>query len=339
MSKLKVAGLVALFFIAVFVNLVVGSVFVSVGDFFDMLMGNPIDSSTYTTLIYFRIPKTLTAIIVGVGLSISGLVMQTIFRNPLAGPYVLGVSSGAGLGVALVTLGVSFFGFIPSNGLVSNALITIFAMVGAASVLLLLLIVSIRIGDIMTILILGMLFGSSISAIIGILQFFSPESMLKAYVIWTMGSLAMVDYAKLLWLSVIVVLGLAMIILRVKDLDLMLLGEKYAISSGMNLIRFRIWIFVATSLLAGSITAFCGPIAFIGVAVPHVARMLVKSTHHLTLIFYSVLIGATTVLMADTISQMPGYTGVLPINSVTALMGIPVVVWIVVKNHRLGSAF
>lgn len=304
----------------------------------DFFKGNALENPSYTTLLLFRLPKAITAVLVGMALSVSGLLMQTVFRNPLAGPYVLGVSSGAGLGVALAILGFSAIGISIPFGL-QNGMVILFAVVGATFVLGILLLVSMRINDIMTILILGMLFSSAISALISILQYFSPESSLKAYVIWTMGSLATVSYSQLVWLSLAVTFGILLAFLKVKDLDLMLLGEQYAISTGLNVKRFRVIIFIATGLLAGSVTAFCGPIGFIGVAVPHIARIVTRTTDHFYLLIFSSLIGACVVLLSDILSQLPGTIGVLPINSVTALLGIPVVVWIIFNNHRFGSGF
>ncbi|MDD4746600.1 MAG: iron ABC transporter permease [Salinivirgaceae bacterium] len=339
MRKLQYLILLFLLVLAFIINLSVGSSTTSFDDIWQSIIGFQQNDQISIALFQYRFPKALTAILAGVALSVSGLIMQTVFRNPLAGPFVLGVSSGAGLGVAIVMMGMGAFGSSMLLSSTGNLAIIIAALVGSGVVLSILLIVSFRIKDIMTILILGILFSSSISAIIGIMQFFSPESMLKAFVIWTMGSLGSVDMDKIIWLAASVFIGITLSILNSKHLNIMMLGENYARTSGMNIMLFRIMIFTATSFLAGGVTAFCGPIGFIGIMVPHIARMITKTTDHKTLIIYASIIGAIIMLVADTVSQMPGQTGVLPINSVTALMGIPVVIWIILKNQKLSSIF
>ena len=273
----------------------------------------------------------------GMALSISGLQMQTIFRNPLAGPYVLGISAGASLGVAILVLGFSSvfaLGLFTISG--SWALIVV-AWLGSAIVLFLILAVSARIKDILTILILGMLFGSAASALVNILQYFSNESMLKSFVIWTMGSLGSVTSSQLNVLIPSVLFGLALSFLSVKSLDVMLLGEQYAKSMGLRIRNVRFLVFTSTSILAGSITAFCGPIGFIGIAVPHIGRLLFKTARHKILIPSSLLIGSIVMLLSDIVSQMPGSDSTLPINSVTAMVGIPIIIWIILKNRKFTS--
>lgn len=290
-----------------------------------------------TIILEFRLPKAITAVMAGMALSISGLQMQTIFRNPLAGPYVLGISAGASLGVAILVLGFSSvftFGLFTIGG--SWALVIV-AWLGAALVLFLILAVSVRIKDILTILILGMLFGSASSAVVNILQYFSNESMLKSFVIWTMGSLGSVTSSQLNVLVPSVIVGLLLSFLSVKSLDVMLLGEQYAKSMGLRVRNARFLVFTSTSILAGSITAFCGPIGFIGIAVPHIGRLLFRTARHRILIPSSLLIGSIVMLFSDIVSQMPGYESTLPINSVTALVGIPVIIWIILKNKKFSS--
>lgn len=288
-------------------------------------------------IIDFRLPKAITAVMAGMALSISGLQMQTIFRNPLAGPYVLGISAGASLGVAILVLGFSSvftLGLFTISG--SWALIVV-AWLGSAIVLFLILAVSARIKDILTILILGMLFGSAASALVNILQYFSNESMLKSFVIWTMGSLGSVTSSQLNVLIPSVLFGLALSFISVKSLDVMLLGEQYAKSMGLRVRNVRFLVFTSTSILAGSITAFCGPIGFIGIAVPHIGRLLFKTARHKILIPSSLLIGSIVMLLSDIVSQMPGSDSTLPINSVTALVGIPIIIWIILKNRKFTS--
>jgi iron complex transport system permease protein len=285
-------------------------------------------------LFQFRIPKTITAILAGAALSISGLQMQTLFRNPLAGPYVLGISSGASLGVAIVVLGFSSFFLTNDASPLSSWTIAIAAWLGSGLVLIMVLSVSLRLRDIMTVLILGILFASITSAIVSILQFFSSESLLKAFVIWTMGSLGSLTSNQLGVFIPSILAGILLSFFSVKSLNLFLLGEDNAKSLGINPLQTRILVFSSTSLLAGTVTAFCGPLAFIGIAVPHLARLVFQTPDHKTLIPGVILIGAILLLISDIITQIPGMGGIIPINAITALMGIPIVIWIVIKNQR-----
>ena len=334
MQKKHISLLLIFLIISILLNLTVGSTTVDLRTLWETVLGVSNNDSVSIAIIHYRLPKTITAVLAGIALSISGLIMQTVFRNPLAGPYVLGVSSGAGLGVALAMLGSTALGI---TGFFSNLTIVISALIGSGLVLFVLLAVSLRIKDIMTILILGILFGSAISAIIGVMQYFSPENALKAYVIWTMGSLGTVDTVQIIWLFVVVSIGFIITLFSSKQLNIMLIGENYAQTSGMNIKMFRILIFSATCFMAGGVTAFCGPIGFIGIIVPHLSRMISKTTDHKTLITYCSLLGASILLIADTIAQMPGTTGVLPVNTVTALTGIPVVIWIIFRNYRVSG--
>ena len=292
----------------------------------------------YATIIYrFRIPKALTALFAGFALSVSGLQMQTVFRNPLAGPYVLGISAGASLGVALLVMGLSSFTVVSQIGVLGNWTIVLAAWLGSALILFLILIVSIRGKDIMTILILGIMFGSATTAIVSILQYFSNESMLKAFIVWTMGSLGGVSLAQLKVLIPCVIIGLIITFLLIKALNAMLVGESYAKSMGLNVRLSRFLVFFSTSLLAGSITAFCGPIGFIGIAVPHIARIVFRTANHKVLLPGTMLLGGIVLLLSDIISQLPGHERTLPINSITALVGIPIVIWIIIRNQKITS--
>ena len=338
-SKKTILIFILLTFILVFLflaDLLTGPVHIPLKKVLKLLTDTDASNDIHRTiLVAFRFPKAVTAVLAGAALSVSGLQMQTIFRNPLAGPYVLGISSGAGLGVALVVLG---FGSVFSSHEISylgNWVQIIAAWIGSAVVLFLILIVSMRVRDIMTILILGILFGSVASAIVNILQYFSQQTMLKAFVIWSMGNLGSLSVKQLYVLIPCISVGLIMSMIQVKQLNLFLLGETYAKSMGMNIRVSRILLFISTSILAGSITAFCGPIGFIGIAVPHVARLMLDTANHHVLIPGTILMGAIVLLGGDIISTIPGSDMILPINSVTALMGIPVVIWLVIKNRRL----
>ncbi|MDE5944970.1 MAG: iron ABC transporter permease [Rikenella sp.] len=282
----------------------------------------------------FRLPKALVALLAGTALSTSGLLMQTVFRNPLAGPYVLGVSSGASLGVAVFLLGLPLMGDSAGGEIGRDLGMATAAWIGAAGILVLVMAVSTRIRDIMAILILGMMFGSVATAFVDILQYFSHESALKGFVVWSMGSLGGVSGGQLAVLSGCVGLGLTLATGMVKPLNLLLLGEGYARSMGIAIGRVRGIVFLATSLLAGSATAFCGPIGFVGIAVPHIARMTFRRADHRILLPGSMLLGANMLLFCDLVSQLPGSGSILPVNTITALLGIPVVVLVVVNGKR-----
>ena len=316
--------------IFIIADILVGSVSIPIRDFFAYFSGNEIRPEFKTIITEFRIPKMITALLAGLALSVAGLQMQTIFRNPLAGPYVLGISSGASLGVALLLLSPLPFLLASSSGM--SWLTSIFAWFGAGLVLILIFIVSIRVKDVMTILIIGVLFGSAVSAFVSILQYFGDQAQLKTFVVWTMGSLSGVTNEQLIVLLPSVIVGLLISIFSVRKLNILLLGENYAKSSGLNLTAARILIFTSTGILAGSVTAFCGPIGFIGIIVPHIARMLFQTADHRILIPASAIIGAILLLVSDIISQLPTYSGTLPINSITAILGIPIVIFIIIKN-------
>lgn len=327
--------LLVIFFIA---DILLGSIVIPVKQVFFAFSPSSETSDSFRIIVLeFRLPKALTAVFTGAALSLSGLQMQTVFRNPLAGPYVLGISAGATLGVALFVLGFSSafaFGIFSSTGAWSLALV---AWAGSFLVMLLVLYVSARVNDIMTLLILGILFTSAVTAVVSILQYFSSESMLKAFVIWTMGSLGSVTKSQLMVLAPAVLAGTFLAFLKIKDLNAFLLGEDYARSLGVSIKTSRVIIFLSTSLLAGTITAFCGPIGFIGIAVPHICRVIFKTANHLVLVPAVILTGSIVMLFSDIVSQLPGMQTTLPINSVTALIGIPVIIWMIVKNRKFVS--
>lgn len=322
----------ALLTVALFTaDLLVGSVAVAPADIWAALTGGDCDPAIRDIILRIRLLKAVTALLAGAALAASGLQMQTLFRNPLAGPYVLGISSGAGLGVALFLLGAPLLG-VSAHSFVQSLGIAGAAWLGAALVLLVVMAVSRRIKDIMVILILGMMFGSGISSVVEILQYLSSEAALKSFVIWTMGSLGDVTGGNLALMLPVVAAGLVLSVAAIKPLNLLLLlGENYARTMGLNVQRTRTLLFLSTVLLAGTVTAFCGPVGFIGLAVPHLARMLFASADHRILMPGSMLAGAALLLVCDLISK----TLALPINTVTALMGIPVVIIVVVRNRNL----
>ena len=311
-------------------DLLIGSVAVALHDIWAALTGGSCDPAVRDIILKIRLLKAVTALFAGAALAASGLQMQTLFRNPLAGPYVLGISSGAGLGVALFLLGAPLLG-VSAHSFVQSLSIAGAAWLGAALVLLIVMAVSRRIKDIMVILILGMMFGSGVSSMVEILQYLSSEAALKSFVIWTMGSLGDVTGGNLALMLPVVAAGLVLSVAAIKPLNLLLLGENYARTMGLNVQRTRTLLFLSTVLLAGTVTAFCGPVGFIGLAVPHLARMLFASADHRVLMPASMLSGAALLLVCDLISKSLA----LPINTVTALMGIPVVIVVVVRNRNL----
>lgn len=320
-SAILFAMLAALTLFLFLLDLAVGAVAVPLGDVWAALTGGDCPRATAKIILNIRLIKAVVALLAGAALSVSGLQMQTLFRNPLAGPYVLGISSGASLGVALVVLA----GFGSSIGIAGAA------WLGAALVLVVIDAVGHRIKDIMVILILGMMFSSGVGAIVQILQYLSKEESLKAFVIWTMGSLGDVTFDQLAVLVPSIIAGLLLAVVTIKPLNLLLFGEEYAVTMGLNIRRSRGLLFLSTTLLAGTVTAFCGPIGFIGLAMPHVTRMLFRNSDHRVLVPGTVLSGAAVLLLCDLVSKM--FT--LPINAITALLGIPIVVWVVLRNKSV----
>ena len=311
-------------------DVAVGSVSIPLGEVWAAITGAECDPATAKIVREIRLMKAVAALIAGSALAVSGLQMQTLFRNPLAGPYVLGVSSGASLGVALFILGAPVLGFA-GNAWLSSLGIAGAAWIGAAATLAAVAAVSTRIKDIMVILILGMMISSGVSAIVQILQYLSAEEALKSFVVWTMGSLGDVTSAQLALLLPAVAAGAALGVAAIKPLNMLLLGESYARSMGLDLRRARMTILLSTTLLAGSVTAFCGPIGFIGLAMPHVARTIFRNADHRTLMPATALTGAASLLLCDMTAKLLA----LPVNSITALLGIPIVVWVVVRNRNI----
>jgi len=317
--------LIALFLI----DLRLGSIRISLGDILGHLWGGEkLSDQQWVILTRFRLPRLATALLAGAALPVCGLQMQTLFRNPLAGPYVLGISSGASFGAALVVLGAG------ATSIAATWSLAVAAWIGAGTVMLLLLFVSFRIKDVMTILILGIMFSSGLAAVISIMQYFSQASALKSFVIWSMGSLGNVTGSQLVIMTWAISPVLLITLGYSKVLNGLMLGEEYAASMGIRIQRTRIIIFATTSILAGTITAFCGPIGFIGIAVPHMARFLFRRSDHRILMPATMLTGMVVMVLSDIISQLPGTEQILPINAVTSLIGIPVVIWLVIMNRK-----
>ena len=325
-----------LLLLTLILNISLGQVAIPLKDVFKSLFGGHASKETWEYIIVnFRLPKAITAILVGIGLSISGLLMQTLFRNPLAGPYVLGLSSGSSLGVAFVILGAGFLPAIFSQFLLSSYGIILASCIGSLMVLLMILIVSQRLRDTMSILIVGLMFSSFTSAIVSVFAYFSSAEQLQKYTFWSMGSIGNLSWQNVSILAVCIFIGLLFSLLSLKSLDALLLGENYAKSVGLNLTKARYIIIFATSILAGSITAFAGPIAFVGLAVPHLSKLLFQTSIHKILFFATLFIGAIIMLICDTVSQMPGFDFTLPINAITSIIGAPVVIWLIVRKKSI----
>ena len=329
-STILFVSLSLLLVILFVLDLLIGSVHIPLRDILGAIVGADVDPATRLIVLDIRLVKAIVAILAGMALSVSGLQMQTLFRNPLAGPYVLGINSGASLGVALFILGMPILG-IATNSTLSSIGTAGAAWLGSALILAFVASVSTRIKDIMVILILGMMISSGVSAVVQILQYLSNEEALKSFVIWTMGSLGDVTSNQLHLMLPAVLLGLVVSVAVIKPLNLLLLGEQYARTMGLNVRRSRYLIFLSTTLLAGTVTAFCGPIGFVGLAIPHIARMLFSNADHRILLPASALCGAVVLLTCDIISKWL----TLPINTITALLGIPIVIWVVIRNKSI----
>lgn len=317
-------------------NISLGSVSIPFKDLFNSLIdSNTTNDAWYYIVRDFRLPKAFTAILVGSGLGISGLLMQTLFRNPLAGPFVLGISSGASLGVALTIMGSSIFGGSIAIILASKWSLVIASSLGSFLVLLAVILVSAKVRDTMAILIIGLMFASITAAIVSVLSYFASAQQLQQYIFWGFGSLGNLSWEELLVLFSICSLGILLSIASIKSLNTLLLGENYAKSLGLNIKQSRMLIIVATSLLAGSITAFAGPIAFIGLAIPHITRQVFNTSNHKILIPAVILFGAIVLLICDSIAQLPTSDYTLPINAITSIIGAPIVIWLLVRKRKI----
>lgn len=326
--------------LAFLLDLGFGAVNIPIHEVMNILLGQEAEKTTWTNIILkFRLPKALTATLAGAALGVSGLQMQTLFKNPLAGPFVLGISSGASLGVALVLLTASLTvpTLLTDLGMIGDFSLVIAASLGAASVLGLMLVVSRRVQDTMTLLILGLLFGYATSAMVSILLQFSSQERIQSYIMWTFGSFTGVTWQQLAILTPVICVGLLIAVLQSKSLNALLLGESYARSLGLTVQKTRFSVISSASILAGAITAFCGPIAFLGVAIPHLCRSLFNTSDHRILIPSVIIMGAILALFADLVSQILINQMVLPLNAITALIGTPVVTWVILQRNSRKS--
>ncbi len=330
---LTLATVTALLFLT---NLTIGSVRIPVSDVASSLLGEGASKPTWDYIVqHYRLPKAVTAVLAGMGLSVCGLLMQTLFKNPLAGPYVLGISSGSSLGVALLIMGSGLLPAAVSHWALSPYGIIIFSCLGSLAVLAAVLAIAQKVTDTASILITGLMFSSFTGAIVGVLSYLTTAEQLQKFTFWAMGNLGDLPWASVGILALIVVLGLMLAFVTVKPLDALLLGDTYAYSLGVNLQTVRRLIIVSTVLLAGTITAFAGPIAFVGMAVPHMAKLTFGAGNHKRLFLATLFYGAAVMLVCDMASHAPGTDFILPINAVTSIVGAPVVVWLVLKKQRI----
>lgn len=323
-----VLGIVAI--LLVVTDMVTGDTFIPISKVWAVFTGGECDEMTRNILLSIRLLRVIVAALIGVALSVSGLQMQTVFQNPLADPYLLGVSSGAGLGVALFILGAPLLGWaefplLQSLGVVGSG------WIGAVVILVGVAIISQKVKNILGVLIMGVMIGYVAGAIIQILQYLSSAEQLKMFTLWSMGSLSHITVTQLSIMIPMLLIGLFISIACIKSLNLLLLGENYARSMGMNIKRSRTLIFLSTALLTGTVTAFCGPVGFIGLAVPHVTRLLFNNADHRVLVPGTMLTGLISMLLCDIIAKK----FLLPVNCITALLGVPVILWVIAKNLRI----
>ncbi len=320
--------------VAAFGDLLLGTTSIPLDEVWRVVVGSSYNANYVKIITELRLPKIIVAVLAGMALSASGLEMQTMFRNPLAGPYVLGINSGASLGVALFTLALPMLGGL-SSSMFMRLGITGMAWIGSAAILLLVMALSRKIKSVSTILIIGMMLGSAISAVVGVLQYVGSEESLKTFVVWTMGSLSTVTMADIAIFAPVIIVGLVLGVVAIKSLNMLLLGEGYARTMGLNVRRSRTIIFLSTTLLAGTVTAFCGPIGFIGLAMPHLARMTFRTADHRILMPATILWGAFAMLLCCLVTDLVAHHSmILPVNTITALLGVPIIIFVVIRNRN-----
>jgi iron complex transport system permease protein len=326
---------------AFFLSLAMGSVSIPLSDVITILLGGEANKTSWAQIVLgYRLPKAVTALLAGSALAVGGLQMQTLFRNPLADPFILGISAGVSLGVALVVLSTgAATGFLASAGLLSDLGLIGAAIIGAGVVTVLVTAVAGRVRQVMTLLILGLMAGYATSAVVSVLIYFSVPEQIQAYIVWSFGSFGGVTTTQLRILAPLVLAGLALAWFLAKPLNALLLGEAYAHSMGVSTRRIRFAIIAGASVLAGAVTAYCGPIAFLGVAVPHLCRSLLNTSDHRLLVPATLLLGGSIALLADLVAGVPGSAAILPLNAITALLGAPIVIWIILRRRNLGGAF
>lgn len=316
-----------------------GSVLIPVGALWDIFRGEPVAHPAWEAIVFnYRLPRAVAGVLAGSGLGLSGLYMQTFFRNPLAGPYVLGISAGASLGVALVVFGESLW-LLFGLQFMSGLSMAVGAIIGSFLVFAVVLFFSSKVRDNTSLLIIGLMFSSATSAIVSILQFFSNPEDVQSYLIWTFGDLGSVTVGELQVLVPLIALGWLGSVFLIKPLNIFLLGNQYAKNAGLNMTLAKYGVISITALLSGTITAYCGPIAFVGLATPHIARMILDTSDHRLLIPFVGFLGAIILMLCDIISRMPGFSHSLPLNAITSILGGPLVIWLIVKRGNISNSF
>ncbi|MBQ5857155.1 MAG: iron ABC transporter permease [Bacteroidales bacterium] len=337
-NKINISILIAIIFLGIllfFLNLFVGSVTIPFADLFKVFFGEETNSTISTIVFEYRLPQAVTALFAGAALSVAGLLMQTLFRNPLADPSMLGISSGAGLGVAITILFTGILGgsALSSFGLWSNIGVSIAAFLGATLVLMLILGFSSRVRNMTTLIIIGLMVSYLAGSLTDIMKFFSMKEDIHAFVIWGMGSFSAVGKTKLAFFSISIILGLFASLFMSKNLNIMLLGDLYAENLGLNVKINNLFVILVSGYLTAIVTAYCGPIAFLGLAIPHLTRFIFKTSDHRILVPAVMLIGMIVSLLCNLVARMPGFEGNLPINAVTAFIGAPIVIWVILRRR------
>ena len=337
-NKINISILITIIFLGIllfFLNLFVGSVTIPFSDIFNVFFGDESNQTIKTIVIDYRLPQAVTAIFAGAALSVAGLLMQTLFRNPLADPSMLGISSGAGLGVAITILltGVIGNSALSTMGIWSNLGVSLAAFIGATLVLMLILGFSSRLRNMTTLIIIGLMVSYLAGSLTDIMKFFSMKEDIHAFVIWGMGSFSAVGTSKLMFFSISIIIGLFASLFMTKNLNITLLGDLYAENLGLNIKRNSLFIVLVSGYLTAIVTAFCGPIAFLGLAIPHLTRFIFRTSDHKVLVPATMLIGMVISLLCNLVARMPGFEGNLPINAVTAFIGAPVVIWVILRKR------
>lgn len=337
-NKINISILITIIFLGIllfFLNLFLGSVTIPFSDIFNVFFGDESNQTIKTIVLDYRLPQAVTAIFAGAALSVAGVLMQTLFRNPLADPSMLGISSGAGLGVAITILltGVIGNSALSTMGIWSNLGVSLAAFIGATLVLMLILGFSSRVRNMTTLIIIGLMVSYLAGSLTDIMKFFSMKEDIHAFVIWGMGSFSAVGTNKLTFFSISIIIGLFASLFMTKNLNITLLGDLYAENLGLNVKRNSLFIVLVSGYLTAIVTAFCGPIAFLGLAIPHLTRFIFRTSDHKVLVPGVMLIGMVISLLCNLVARMPGFEGNLPINAVTAFIGAPVVIWVILRKR------
>lgn len=334
--NIKILSLIIIIVLLFLFNLFIGTITIPFEDLLDIIFGNNTDSTNSVIVLNYRLPQAITALFAGAALSVSGLLMQTLFKNPLADPSMLGVSSGAGLGVSIIVLLTGIIGekALVSFGLWADLSVSIAAFVGASMVLLLLLLFSFKLKNMTSLIIIGLMISYLAGSITDIMKYFSMKEDIHAFVIWGLGSFSAVGSSKIWFFTISISIGLIFSILLIKKLNIIILGDTYAENLGLNIKKNNIAIILISGFLTAIVTAYCGPISFLGLAVPHLTRFIFRTSDHRILLPTTMLMGMSVSLLCNIVARIPGFEGNLPINAVTAFIGAPVVIWVILRKRN-----